>query len=157
MNAWSMTHWMLVRLQLGWNVGYFIRLWGLSQIEMLRRLLNTHTFSCLISVNSPNYFHLLPKRTLSFNSPRFRHHLNWNCSMTTSVSEIVGNTRLLWAKPGQPWLACLSRWAFHGPCPGHHATGLLLEIWTLGNVGMNSRSLNDYSACPISSKRTKPQ
>lgn len=101
----------------------------------------------LSSVNSRNYFDLLPKLFLNFTRHRLRCNSNGLCITSVSVSEIVGNPDLLWVKLAQPWLACLSKWAIHGPCPGHHATGLLLETWTLGNVGINSRSLYDYSAC----------
>lgn len=44
-----------------------------------------------------------------------------------------------------PPLACPS-----GPHPGHHATGLLLEMWTLGNAGINSGS---QIVCPVNHSR----
>lgn len=104
-----------------------------------------HTFPAAIlsSVNSPNHFHLLPKLSLNFTSFIFRCNSNWLRITSTGVSEIVENPYLLRVNLAQPWLACLSKWAIHGSCPGHHATGLLLETWTLGNVGINSRSLYD--------------
>lgn len=115
----------------------------------------THFLAPIVSsVNSLNYFHLLPKLFLNFIRPQFRRNLDGLCITSSSMWEIVGNPCQLWVMLGQPWLACLWEWAIHGCCPGHHATGLLLETWTLGNAGMNSRSLCDCSTCSFSFRNT---
>lgn len=151
-DACSMTHCMLVRLQHGLNMIYFIYLQRLSQTNMPLWVIKelTHFLAPIFSsVNSLNYFHLLPKPFLNFIRPAFRRNSDGLCITSSSMWEIVGNPCQLGVMLEQPWLACLWEWAIHGRCPGHHATGLLLETWTLGNAGMNSRSLCDCSTCSL--------
>lgn len=153
-----MTYCMPVWLQHGLKMGYFIYLQGLSQIALLMRVIkHCHISPAPIfsSVNSPNYFHLLPKLFLNFIIPRFRRNSNGLC--ITSNNQHVRDGWESWSALSEASTALTSMLVEVNhpcPCPGHHATGLLLETWTLGNVGINSRSLYDYSTCPFSCKTT---
>lgn len=153
-----MTYRVPIGLQRGLNVGCFIYLCELSQIKMPLRVIKHGSVPCRpssCSVKSSNYFHLLPKLFFNSTSPRFRCNSNGPPITSAGVSDIAGNPALLRVKLAQPWLACFLKWATHGSSPGHHATGLLLETWTLGNVGINSRSLYDFSACSCSCMKKK--
>lgn len=93
-----------------------------------------------------------------------RFHLSQNAFIILPVPDLATVHVYLHQSACQTWLRILDcssetplTWILvrdiHGAAPGLHATGLLLETWTLGNAGIYSRALYNNRSETKTTKR----